>query len=176
MPHCGDHPASHLGGTLEVVGGAGGHLPHEHFFGNAPAEQHRDVLQNLLLVHAVAVLLGQLHGHAQRTSARNDGDLVHRIGLGHQLGDHRVAGLVISGVPALVLGHDHGAALGAHDDLVLGALEVVHLDQTLVAARREQRRLVHQVGKIGTGESGRAARDDVGAHVRARPAPCACAR
>ncbi len=56
-------------------------------------------------------------------------------------------------------------ALRAHDDLVLGALEVVHLHQALVAAGSEQRRFVHQVGEVGAGESGRAAGDDVGAHI-----------
>jgi hypothetical protein len=114
---------------------------------------------------AVAVLLRQLHGHAQRAAARDDGDLVHRIGLGQQLGDHGVAGLVVGGVAALLLGHDHRAALGAHHDLVLGALEVVHVDQALVAARGEQRRLVDQVGQVGAGEARRAAGDDVGLDV-----------
>ena len=75
----------HFGRTLEVVGRAGGHLAHEHFFGDAAAEQHRDVLQHVLAVHAVAVLRRQPHRHAQRAAARNDGDLVHRVGLGQQL-------------------------------------------------------------------------------------------
>ena len=76
-----------------------------------------------------------------------------------------MAGLVVGRVAALFLRHDHGLPLRAHHDLVLGALEVVHLDQTLVAAGGEQRRLVHQVGQIGAGHAGRAARQDVRLHI-----------
>ena len=51
------------------------------------------------------------------------------------------------------------AALGAHHDLVLGVLELLHRDQALVAPRGEQRRLVDEVGEVGAREAGRAARD-----------------
>ena len=50
-----DHAPGQIGGALEVVGGAGGHLLHEDFLGDAPAEEHRDHLQQALLVLAVAV-------------------------------------------------------------------------------------------------------------------------
>src|SRR5882672_101763 len=49
------HAARDLGGALEVVGGAGGHLLHEQLFGNAPAEQHRDHVEQPIAVLAVAV-------------------------------------------------------------------------------------------------------------------------
>jgi hypothetical protein len=71
--------------ALEVVRRAGGHLIHEHLFGDRAAEQHRDHVQHVLAVHAVAILLRQLHRHAERTAARDDRDLVHRIGLRQQL-------------------------------------------------------------------------------------------
>jgi hypothetical protein len=56
------------------------------------------------------------------------------------------------------------AALGhAHEDLVLGHLEVDH--ETSLSgpclAGREQRRLVHQVLEVGARQAGRAARDDL---------------
>src|SRR4029434_2416664 len=47
--------------------------------------------------------------------------------------------------------------LGAHHGVVLGLLEVDHLDDPAVAPRREQRRLVDQVGEIGAREARRAA-------------------
>src|SRR5206468_9233676 len=56
-------------------------------------------------------------------------------------------------------------ALRAHDDLVLGPLEVVHLDQALVAARGKQGRFVHEVREVRSRESWAAAGDDVGAHI-----------
>ena len=42
----------------------------------------------------------------------------------------------------------------------------MHFHQALVAACGEQRRLVHQIGQIGAGHARRAARDDLGMHVR----------
>ena len=148
-----DHVARHLRRALEVVRGAGGHLVHEHLLGDAAAEQHRDDVQHVVAVHAVAVVLRQLHRHAQRAAARDDRDLVHRVGLGQQPRDDRVARLVVRGVAPLFLGHHDRAPLGAHDDLVLGHLEVVHVDQALAAARGEQRRLVDEVGEVGAGEA-----------------------
>ena len=70
----------------------------------------------------------------------------------------RVARLVIGGQPLLVLGHDQGAPLGAHHDLVLGVLELAHGDEALAAASGKQGRLVDEVHEIGAGEAGRAAR------------------
>ena len=57
------------------------------------------------------------------------------------------------------LADDHRAALGAHEDLVLGHLEVAHVDRVLVLARGEQRRLVDEVLEVGAGEARRAAGD-----------------
>jgi hypothetical protein len=51
-----DHVARQVGGPLEVVAGAGGHLVHEHLFGDAAAEQHADLVEHVLAVVAVAVL------------------------------------------------------------------------------------------------------------------------
>ena len=73
--------------------------------------------------------------------------------------------LVIGGELLLVLVHDHGLALGAHHDLVLGALELLHGHRAPVGARGEERCLVHEVREIGAGETGRAARDDRRPHV-----------
>ncbi|CRQ89159.1 hypothetical protein PAERUG_P45_London_17_VIM_2_12_12_02414 [Pseudomonas aeruginosa] len=80
--------------------------------------------------------------------------------LRHQATDDGVAGFVVGGVALLLLGHDHGLALGAHHDLVLGQLELAHVDDALVGARGEQRSLVDQVGQVGAGETGRTAGDD----------------
>ncbi len=154
-------------GALEVVGRAGGHLVHEHLFGDPPAEQHGDLVEHVFAVVAVAVLRRQAHGHAQGAAARDDGDLVHRVALGQQLADQGVAGLVVGRVAALFLGHDHALALGAHEDLVLGLLEVLHLDHARVAAGGHQGGLVAQVGEVGAGHAGRAARDDAGVDVLA---------
>ena len=75
-------------------------------------------------------------------------------------------GFVVSGRNPLVFRHDHRSALGAHVDLVLGLLEVVHVDEALVLARGKQRGFVHQVGEVGARHARRAAADDVGLDVR----------
>ncbi len=76
-----------------------------------------------------------------------------------------MAGLVHGRHLLFLVVDDHGAALRAHHDLVLGELEVHHADDLLVVARGVERRLVHQVGQIGAGEARRAAGEDVDVHV-----------
>ena len=117
-------------------------------------------------VICVAILLGQLYGDTKGATTRDDRNLVNRIALGKNVSEQGVAGLMIGGVLFLFLVHDHRTALGAHHDLVLGTFEIFHFDQSLVAARREQGCLIDEVGKIGTRESGRAASDRVGHHIR----------
>ena len=73
--------------------------------------------------------------------------------------DDRVPGFVVGGEFLLILAHDHGLALRAHHDLVLGSLKVAHVYAGLVGTRSKQGRLVDQVGKISTRETRRAARD-----------------
>ena len=52
--------------------------------------------------------------------------------------DQRMAGLVIGGQALFLVGHHHGAPLGAHHDLVLGGLEFGHGDHALADAGRQQ--------------------------------------
>ena len=80
--------------------------------------------------------------------------------LGHQATDDGVTRLVVSGVELLLVGHDHGLALGAHHDLVLGQLELLHFHQALAGTSSEQRGFVDQVGQIGAGEARGTAGDD----------------
>ncbi len=90
---------------------------------------------------------------------------MNRIAFGQQLADQGVARFVVGRVAALFLRHDHALALWAHEDLVFGLLEVLHLDHAGVAARRHQGRLVAQVGQVGTAHAGGTARNDVGADI-----------
>jgi hypothetical protein len=76
-------------------------------------------------------------------------------------GDQRVARLVEGRDLLLLLGEHHRLALDAHQHLVLGVLEVLHLDGLLAAAGGDQGCLVDQVGQVGTGETGGAAGQDL---------------
>ncbi len=140
-------------------------MAEDDLFRHAAAHGDREVRQHLVAVVRVAVALGQTHHHAQCTSARDDRGLVDRVGGFLVDRDDGVTGFVIGGHLLLVLGHDHGAAFGAHQDLVLGFLEVLHGDHALVGAGREQRRLIDQVGQVRAGEARRAAGDQRGVHV-----------
>ena len=114
---------------------------------------------HLVAVIAVAVPLRQTHDHTQRTATRNDGGLVDRIGCRLVDRDDGMAGLMIGGHLLLIVGHDHGAALRSHHDLVLGILELLHCNEALGAARGQQGGFVDQIGQIRTGETGRTARN-----------------
>src|SRR4051812_25127932 len=99
----GHHAARHVGRLLEVVARAGGHLVHEDFLGDAPAEHHGDLVQAPLAIVAIAVGLRQRHRHAERAAARDDRHLVDRIALRQHRADQGMAGLVIRRVAALIL-------------------------------------------------------------------------
>ncbi len=166
-PPLGHHVAGDLRGALDIVRGPGGHLlvAEDDFLRQTSTEQARQLTLQARLGMAVAVFLGQEHGHTQGTATRDDADLVHRVVLRHRQAHDRMPGLVIGGQLLLVLGHHHGLALGAHHDLVLGTLEVGHVHQTLVGAGREQRRLVDQVRQIRPGETRRTTGNQVRAHI-----------
>ena len=91
-------------------------------------------------------LSGNLHGDAPRHSAGDDGYFVNRVGVGALGGDEHVTGLVVGGVALLVIGQQHRLALGAHQDLVLGYFEVIHVDRLAVVAGGGEGGLIHHVG------------------------------
>ena len=64
-----------------------------------------------------------------------------------------MTGLVVGGGPLVLVAHDQALARRAHEHLVLGLLEVDHRDLVGVAARGEQRGLVHEVLEIGAHEA-----------------------
>lgn len=78
---------------------------------------------------------------------------------------NRVPRFVVSGKSLIIFTHHHGLALGAHHDLVLGPLHLGHLHHALVGAGSEQRRLIDQVGEIGTRETRRTACDQCRLHI-----------
>ena len=73
--------------------------------------------------------------------------------------DDRVARLVIGDDPALLVAH-HALLLEPGNHAIDRFVEVLHLDGSLVAARGEERRFVHQVRKVGPGKARRPSRDD----------------
>ena len=103
--------------------GAGGDLAEDDVLGHPAAEQHDQVVEQLVPGLQVAVLLGQVERVAERLAARDDRDAVHLLHRGQQLRAERVAGLVVGDHPLLVLG-DHPARLHAGDHPLERGLEV----------------------------------------------------
>ena len=89
---------------LEVGLGAGGDVAVDDLLGRAAAQRADDPAAQVLGVVAVAVGLGALEGDAQRPAARHDRDLAHRVGARLEHAEHGVAGLVVGGALALLLG------------------------------------------------------------------------
>src|SRR5713226_1985469 len=154
-----DHLARHLGRLLEVVAGTRGLLLENDLLGAAPAQQDGDPVDQVLPRVVVLVVERQLLGEPERAAARDDRHLVHGVGARQEVGDERVARLVVGDNALLGVRDDHRAPLHTHQDLVLGVLEVGHLDDLLVLPRREERRLVDEVGEVGAREARRAARE-----------------
>jgi len=89
------HEPGHLGGTLKVVVGAGRDLRIYRLLGGPAPQQHGDAVFQLALGEQVAILERELVGGAERAhSPRNDGHLVHGVGIGQGRGDQGVADLM----------------------------------------------------------------------------------
>ena len=162
-----DHRARDLGHAVQVVGRAGRDRAEDDLLGDAPAEQHRHVVDQLLARLQVAVLLGQVERVAQRPAAGDDRDLVHAVDAGQQLGAQRVAGLVPGDDAALVL-VERAARLHAGDHALERAVEVGLQDLAPARARGEDRRLVADVRQVGAGQARRSGGRAV---ARSTPSP-----
>src|SRR5262245_42976324 len=160
-----DHLARHLGRALEVVAGAGREAVHRDLFGNAAAEEDRDLIVQVVARVIVLLVDRQLLRETERHAARDDRDLVDRIREWQEHREQGVARLVNRGDTLLGVADDHRAALGSHQHLVLRELEVVHPHDLLVVARRVERRFVDEVREIRAREAGRAAREHRHFHV-----------
>ena len=157
----GDHLARELRGPLDVVAGARGDIADGDRLGHPPAQHHRDLVEHLAPGGEELVLHREREGVAERPSAADDADLVDRIGVGQHVSHERVTRLVVGDDPLLLVGDDAALALRAGDDPLDRVLELHHVDGLLAVTRGQQRRLVHQVGQVGAGESGRASGQDL---------------
>ena len=83
------------------------------------------------------------------------------IAAGDLDGDDGVTRLVVGRQGSLGFRENQTAALDAKHHLVLGVFEVGHVDQGLIAPRREYRSLIDQVSQVGTGHTGSALGDCV---------------
>src|SRR2546426_1639652 len=166
-----DHLARHLRGLLEIIPGPGRELVQHDLLRGPAAQQDRDPVDEVFPRVVVLVVERQLLGEPEGPAARDDRDLVHGIGAGQEVGDQRVARLVIGDRPLLGVTDDHRPPLDPHQDLVLGVLEVRHLDELLVLSRGEEGGLVDEVREVGPRKAGSAPRQHLQLDVRRQRNP-----
>ena len=140
-----DHLAGHLGGALEVVGCTGRDVVAHEFLGHAAAQEYGELIEHLVFGLEEVVLGGQRERVAQRLAARDDRDLVHRVGVLKDMPHQGVTALVVGDGRALDVGHHAALALRACDHALHRLLDLVHRDLVLVAARGEQRGLIEEI-------------------------------
>jgi len=99
-PPADHHATSEFRRRLEVVLCPGGDAAERDLLGGATTESHRDATFQIFFRQVMAIIRRDRLGDAQRHAARNNRDLVHRVGLGLIPGDQRVSRLVIGGSPA----------------------------------------------------------------------------
>src|ERR1700683_2645089 len=74
-----NHLARQLGGLLEIVAGASGHVPEDQLFRGASAEHHRKTRHQVFARIGIAFVHRKLLGNAERYPSWNDSDFVYGI-------------------------------------------------------------------------------------------------
>ena len=93
----GDHRPGQVGGLLDVVAGAGGRVVEDHLLRRPAAHHVGELVEQLGAGLGVLVLVRQHHRVAEGPAARQDRDLVHRVGAGQRRRDQGVSALVVGG-------------------------------------------------------------------------------
>ena len=83
---------------------------------------------------------------------------MNRIAILHRQADRHVSRFMHGSRIALVFIHHEPFALGAHQDAIARRFNVFTSDGVRIIARGRDGRLVQQIGQIGAGKAGRAAR------------------
>ena len=160
-----DHIFRRFRRALQVVNRSCGNILQGQRFRYTAAKHHCDLVHQAGFEYMLLVFLRQRHGIACRHTARNNGNLVHRIALGKQMRKDGMAHLVVSGTTPVVLGHDPALLFRARNDPRDRFLDLAHTDLLFPAACREDRRLVQYVFKIRANETRSPPRDHLEIHL-----------
>ena len=160
MPHSQTILRASRGRHLDVAAGAIGDVAEDNFLRDPAAHADDEIVEQFVAALRVFVLVRQPHGRAERRSARNDRDLVQRLGVFEELEQQGVPGFVIGGVGLFLFAQRKAAAFLAPAHFVARFFELGKRDSLEAAARREQRGFVDHIGQFRAGVTGRAARDD----------------
>ena len=163
----GDHVARDGRGLLDILGGAVGHGVHHHFLRRAAAHRHRDLRHQLVAGAQIGlVLLGHQQGVAEAAlGVRDDGDLLHGLGIFLLVGDHGMADLVIGHKLLFKLGEHAVFLLAAGDDELKRGQHILLRDELAPLAHGAQGGFVREVGKVRAHAARRGQRDLFEVHV-----------
>ncbi len=112
------HASGNGSGAFDVAPGAVGDVAKDNFLRHATAHGHGEAGQQFLFAIGVFVFLGQPHGGTERWPARNDGDLVQRLGVREQHEQQCVPRFVVGGVFLFFFAQRKAAAFLAPANLV----------------------------------------------------------
>ena len=147
----GDHVARDAGGLLNILRRAVGHRVHHDLLRGTTAHGDGDLRHQLILGAQVRLVLLR---HEQRVAeaalrVRDDGDLLHRLGVFLLIGDHGVTDLVVGDELLFKLGEYAVFLFTAGDDELKRGKHVLLRHEAATLSHGAQRRFVGEIGKIG---------------------------
>ena len=161
-----DHLSGQIGGPLDVVGRAGGLNTEDQLFGGAAAHQGHQLCHELFLGVQVLLLLGHLHGVAQRAGGVGDnGDLGDGLGVLLQGRHQGVAHLVIGDNALFHIGEDCALLFRTGNDHLEGDQQVLLVDGLTALPDGPQGGLVDQIGQVRAHRTGGGGGQLVQVHV-----------
>ena len=161
-----DHLPGQIGGPFDVVGGAGGLDAKDQLFGGAAAHQGHQLRHQLFLGVEVLLLLGHLHGVAQRAGGMgHNGDFRHGLGVLLQSRHQGVAHLVIGDNALFRVGEDRTLLFRTGNDHLEGDEQVLLVDGLAALPHGPQGRFVDQIGQVRAHRTGGGGGQLVEVHV-----------
>src|SRR3989344_334474 len=160
-----DHIARECGQYLQVIGGAGRHVVEYHFLRDEAAKRYCNVVQKFFARLHATVFKRKLERVARRAAARDDGNLVHGVGIRQDRRDECVPCFVVGGNFFLLFVEHVRAAFGPEHHLLYRADGVVLRDFLSIFTGGEDGAFVHQAREVGAAKSRCALGDDDELHI-----------
>ena len=123
-----------------------------HLLGYTTCDGRSHLVEHLLLGGEL-LLIGQIPRCAQGLSARDDGNLKQRVGIGQHPADSGMSCLMVGYGVLLLVGYNLALALESAYYTVDGIQEVLFVDGLLAVTGCDQRRLVADIGYVGAREA-----------------------
>ena len=103
----------------------------------------------MLLIHR------KLLGQAERSSSRDNSNLVYRVRPRNQFSHQSMAGFMISSIFLLLIAYDHTSSFYTHKHLVLSVFQIRQGNLVFIRPCRIKRCFINQVFYISAGKTGR---------------------